>query len=232
MNKNGILSDSEYDDVKVAAEFMILLRNEILHVNKNTKYDHIAYINKEMEHRVFESASDFFKSYNINTPEELHKVYQKHRKIIFNIKLNLFKILLDEEEKRKGSIWRRTFNLAEKGELNTPSGDPIIDIAMIWGLNRLGDKNRFNNITKQLNWNWGTCSSIACSNLASPELLENIRSYCQSFPELGYVLRLISENPNTNKETLSKIAEDPNFGFWSEVAKKRLESRLMQRKFQ
>ena len=29
MNKNGILSDSEYDDVKVAAEFMILLRISI-----------------------------------------------------------------------------------------------------------------------------------------------------------------------------------------------------------
>ncbi len=97
-----------------------------------------------------------------------------------------------------------------------------MDIAMIWGLNHVGDKNSFNNVANQLNWNWGTCASIACSRLASPEMLERIRSHCQPFVELGYVLWLISENPNATKETITSIAKDLPLGFWSVAAKRSL----------
>lgn len=222
-NKNGILSNAEYDKAKAAAEFMIILRNEILHINKNTKDNHMAYIDKSVEHRVFESAYQFFKSQGINTPEELHKAYEGYRNTIYETKEHTLKILLREEEKRKGKAWRKSFDMAEKGELSTPTGDSLIDIAMIWGLNHVGDKNSFNKVANQLNWNWGTCASIACSRLASPEMLERIRSHCQPFSELGYVLWLISENPNATKETITSIAKDLPLGFWSVTAKRRLE---------
>jgi hypothetical protein len=177
-----------------------------------------------MERRVLESAHLFFGSHNINTPAELHRVYEEYRNVIYNIKLRLFRTLLEEEEKRKGSAWKESFGMAERGELSALDGDPIIDMAMIWGLNRAGDTRGFNAVAKQVKWNWETCASMACSNLASPELLENIRSYCQPRPELRYVLRIIARNPSATKETITRIAEDSSLGFWSAVAKKRLEA--------
>ena len=225
-NRNGILSNTEYERVKAAAEFMILLRNEILHINKNTDKEGIAHLDGSIEKRVLESAYLFFKKQNINTPNELHKTYEENRCIISGTKKHLFKLLLREEEKYKGSKWRRSFDMAERGELRIPTGDSLIDIAMIWGLNRVGDTHGFNNMAKKVNWNWGTCASMACSNLASPDLLESIRSYCQPFPELRYVLRIIARNTNTTKETLTAIAEDSGLGFWSAVAKRRLKDGL------
>jgi hypothetical protein len=179
-----------------------------------------------MERRVLESAHQFFRNQNVNTPDELHRAYEANRSVIYNIKMHLLKTLLREEGKRKGNLWRKSFDMAERGELGTPSGDPLIDIAAIWGLNCAGDGRRFNVLAKKTSWNWGTCASMACSNLASPELLEGIRSYCQQSSELGYVLCLIAENPNATEETIAKIAGGSPRGFWSAVAEKRLEEKL------
>ena len=226
MNNNGILSSIEYKRVNASAEFMMLLRNEILHLNENTKDEGIAYLDKATQNRVFESACSFFKSQGINTPAELRGAYEGHRDAIYNTKKHLLQTLLREEEKRKGNKWRMLFDVAEKGELSTLSGDPIIDIATIWGLNYAGDKRRFNIVAEQAKWNWETCASVACSDLANPEILERIRSYAQPHPELGYILRIIARNPSSTKETITKIAEDSNLGFWSVVARKRLEDGL------
>ena len=225
LNKNGILSDAEYETVRDAAEFIILLRNEILRINMSTRGVRMAHLDRATERQVLESAHPLFRSQNISTPDELHRTYEVHRKVIHHTRIGLLKTLLREEEKRKGDRWKKLFDMAERGELSTPSGDPLIDIAAIWGLNHVGDARGLNSLAKKLKWNWGTCASMACSNLASPELLESIRSYCQPFPELGYVLRVIAENPNATEETLTKIAEDSSKGFWSAVARDKLEER-------
>ncbi len=130
--------------------------------------------------------------------------------------------LLREEEKRKANSWRKLFDAAEKGELTTLSDDPLIRIATIWGLHHARDKKQFNAVAKQAVWDWEVYASIACSDLASPEILEGIRSYCQPVPEQGYILRIIGRNPNASDETITKIAEDSSLGIYSIVAKKRL----------
>lgn len=223
MNNNGILSSTEYEKLMVSAEFMMLLKNEVLHLNQNTEDKGIPCLDNATQSRVFESARPFFKSHGINTHTELHSAYEEHSDIIYNTKVHLLQILLKEEEKRKGDTWRKLFDAAEKGELSTLSGDPIIDIATIWGLSHAKNEKEFNIVAKQAKWNWEICASIACSGLADPKLLEGIRSYAQPHQELGYVLRIIARNPNATKDTITKIADDSNLGFWSIVAKKRLD---------
>jgi predicted nucleotidyltransferase len=208
MTNNGILSSAEHERVKVAAEFMFLLRNEILHLNQNTKDEDTSCLDKATQNRVFESAYPFFKSQGINTHTELRRAYEGHRDIIYSTKAHLLQTLLGEEAKRKGDTWKRLFDAAEKGELSRLTGDPVIDIAAIWGLNYAGDKRGFNTVSEQAKWNWEVCASIACSNLANPEILERIRSYARSRLELSYILRIIARNPNSTKETVTKIAED------------------------
>lgn len=226
MNSNGVLSSTEYETAKVAVEFTSLLRNEILHVNQNTKDKGITHLDTATQERVLASSPAFFSAYGANTPSELRGVHEMHRKVIYGTKMHLWQTLLLEEEKQKGSTWRKLFDAAEKGELSTLSEDPLINVATVWGLHHTGNKKQFNVVAKQAKWDWEVYASIACSNLASPEVLEGIRSYCQPVPEQGYILRIIGRNPNAREETITKIAEDNSLGIYSIVAKKRIEEGL------
>lgn len=226
MNSNGVLSSTEYETTKVAVEFTSLLRNEILHVNHNTKDKGITHLDTATQERVLASSPAFFSAYGANTPSELRGVHETHRKVIYDTKMHLWQTLILEEEKRKGSTWRKLFDAAGKGELSSLTEDPLINVATVWGLHYAGDKRQFNVVAKQAKWDWEVYASIACSNLASPEVLEGIRSYCQPVPEQGYILRIIGRNPNASKETITKIAEDNSLGIYSIVAKKRLEEGL------
>ena len=226
MSGNGVLSNAEYEATKVAVEFTSLLRNEILHVNQTTKDKGITHLDNVTRERVLGSSPSFFKCHGASTSSELRGVYEKHRKAIYDTKMHLWQVLLLEEEKRKGTTWKKLFDAAGKGELSSLTEDPLINVATVWGLHYAGDKKRFNVVAKQAKWDWEVYASIACSNLASPEVLEGIRSYCQPVPEQGYILRIIGRNPNASKETITKIAEDNSLGIYSIVAKKRLEEGL------
>jgi hypothetical protein len=134
----------------------------------------------------------------------------------------LWKILLREENKRKGGSWLKRFNDAESGKLTQQTDDPLINIAMVWGINSKKDKTKFNLLAKRSNTNWEVFASIACSELANSATLENIRDRCQSVPEQGYILRIIARNPNASTDTIRKIAEDDKIGIYSIVARKRM----------
>lgn len=112
-----------------------------------------------------------------------------------------------------------------RNEMSTYSDIDILFVETVPSI-IAGNKKQFNVVAKQAKWDWEVYASIACSNLASPEILESIRSYCQPVPEQGYILRIIGRNSNASKETITKIADDASLGIYSIVAKKRLDEGL------
>ena len=102
---NGIISLAQYERAKSAAEFVIMLRNEILHVNQGTKDRNITHLDKSTQVRVFDSASVFFNTYGIKMPSEVKSSYEMYRKVNYDTKMMLWETILNEEAKLRGAAW-------------------------------------------------------------------------------------------------------------------------------
>jgi predicted nucleotidyltransferase len=227
LHTNGMLNAVEYQRAMTSTQYIIFLRNEILHVNYHTINKNITHLDQETLEKLWSSQEAFFRQWGALRKEDIRTIYEVHRSITSETKRKLFSQILDEEASRKGPAWKKEFDLALQGNA-THCKDTILQIASIWEINKHSNKEAFEimlNRTKRAN-SFPVLASLACSEMCTSEALEEIREKTQPRFDQWYILKIISRNPNATFNTLTKIAYDESLGQYGTVAAKRLQEGL------
>lgn len=215
---NGLISSLEFSKAIESLNFNLLLRNEILLANKGTSDEGLTFLDKKTLMKVYDRIPELMKEYNLQTPKELANHFDKQRFHIFNIKNRIWELMIDENGKEKEiQKWAKDFHLAyskstpeKEREIFTNYDDLPIKIASIWGASNSNQKSLLNKICeKEKNSeSWEIQASLTISPHCSPEYLHHIATGIGKERGYGYILRIISRNPNVKKETLESIAND------------------------
>ena len=161
---------------------------------------------------------ELMKEYNLQTPKELANHFDKQRFHISDIKNRIWELMIDERGKEIGiQRWAKDFHSAYSGstsekerEIFTDYDDSLIKIAAVWGVSKSNQKTLFDKICKKerSSESWETQASLTISPHCSPEYLHHIATGLGKERGYGYILRIISRNPNVERKTLESIAED------------------------
>ncbi len=216
--KNGLIDSLEFGRSIEALHFNLLLRNEILLINKKTKDEGLTFLDDKTLKNVFDSMPELMKEYNIKIPNELKDVFDKQRFHIAGIKDRIWNLVIEEQGKELGNKnWANDFRKAYA--LETPEDERqkflddkniLIKIALIQGASDSGQKNLLNEITNRERHSnsWEIQASLTTSPYCSPEYLHWVGTGIGKDKGYGYLLRIVSRNPNVKQETLESIAYD------------------------
>lgn len=216
--KNGLISSLEFGRAIEALNFNILFRNEILLANKGTEDEGLTLLDEKTLKNVLERIPELLKEFNIYSPTELQREFDKQRLSITKIKERIWNLMIEEHGKEIGDKnWAKYFKQAysqsteekERGEFMQYE-DTLMKIALIWGASNSNQINLLNKIAeKEKNSeSWEIQASLTTSPNCSPEYLQHIGMGIGKEKGYGYILRIISRNQNVNKETLESIAND------------------------
>ncbi|VVB83831.1 Bifunctional uridylyltransferase/uridylyl-removing enzyme [uncultured archaeon] len=215
---NGLINSLEFAKAIESLNFNILLRNEILLANKGTSDEGLTFLDKKTLISVYERVPELMKEYYIDSPEDLKRTFDNQRNHITSIKKLIWDLMIDERGKETGSSeWAKDFHKAyftstpEKDrESLIGYNDSLMRIATIWGATNSNQKKLFNNICKKEknSDSWEIQASLVTSPICSSEYLHHIAEGIGKEKGYGYILRIISRNPNVKIETLETIAND------------------------
>jgi hypothetical protein len=233
MLSNSFISDEQFVKLYEAVNFIVLLRNEILHINQNTEDKGITHLDSKTRYNLWQSSKEFFLNYNISNPEGILELFNNHGSIIRSTKELMWDYILNQEIIHRGSDWVTTIREISNPKISKQRrydlamiNEDIIGITSIWNAHYTNDPELFNIIANKYlkKGNWEIIASIVCSPLCSPKILHEIATNYAKEIGLEYILRIIGRNPNTNKETLINIINDKNLDkHYKIVAKLRLE---------
>ncbi len=217
--KNGLISSLEFSKAIDALHFNLLFRNEILLVNKGTPDEGLTFLNEKTLQSVFERTPELMKHYGIKSSNDLSEQFNRQRFHIANIKKRIWNLMIDEYCKDiKNSNWSTTFRKAydiltsEKERTSLlESKDLLTRIATIWGASNSNQIKVLEEIYKKEkdSNSWEIQASLTTSPCCTPEYLHYVAEGIGKEMGYGYILRIISRNPNVKKETLETIASDP-----------------------
>ncbi len=161
---------------------------------------------------------ELMKDNNIQTPEKLSNHFNKQRFHISKIKDRIWELMIDEKGKERGiPNWAKDFHLAyskfaseKEREIFLNNDDLLMKIAAIWGASNSNQKELLDKICKKErnSESWEIQASLTISPHCSPEYLHHIATGTGKEMGYGYILRIVSRNPNVKKETLEAIAND------------------------
>ena len=127
--------------------------------------------------------------------------------------------MIDEQGKElKNSSWALDFHkayssLTSKNERASflHNEDLLTRIATIWGASNANQTQILEEIYKKERESdsWEIQASIATSPHCNPDYLHHITTGIGKEIGHGYILRIVSRNPNVRKETLETIVNDP-----------------------
>jgi hypothetical protein len=215
---NSLITFPEFSKAIDALQFNLLLRNEILLANKGSKDEGLTYLDSRTLQAVYDRMPKFMKRYGIRSPEELAKHFESQRFYICDIKKRIWNLMIAEkgmelEDDNWGNDFQRSYSLLtderERGQLSD-SDDLLIRIATIWGCSNSNQKKLFDQlcIKEKDSKSWEIQASITTSPLCSQSYLHHIATGIGKEIGYGYILRIISRNPNVEEKTLRSIAED------------------------
>jgi hypothetical protein len=196
-----------------------LFRNEILLANKSTPDEGLTFLDEETLKKVFDRMPSLMDQYRIKSPEELLNHFHAQRFHIASIKQRIWNLMIDEEAKENRiSSWAESFHKAYY--LDTPEEeraalisqkDLLTKIAVIWGASKSGQINLLNKICERekKSDSWEVQASLTTSPSCPPDYLHHIATSIGKDKGYGYILRIISRNPNVQEDTLKSIANDP-----------------------
>lgn len=215
---NGLISFFELGRAIDALNFNLFLRNEILLINKGTSDEGLTFLDEKTLNSVFERMPNLMKDYNIQSSKELAEQFDKQRFHIANIKRRIWDSMIDETGKEmKNKNWSSDFHKAysestpenkRKDFLNYNS--PLMKIATIWGSSNSHQTKLFEKICgiEKDSDSWEIQASLTASPHCPPDYLNYIGTGIGKEMGYGYILRIVSRNPNVKQETLEAIATD------------------------
>ena len=216
--QNGLISSLEFGKSIEALNFNILFRNEILLANKGTSDEGLTFLDEKTLNAVYERAPELMEDYKINFSEDLKKTFDKQRFHLTSINNRIWKLMIDEKEKENGvNGWAKNFHEAysistiENKRKNFVEHDILTRVATIWGASNSNQKRLLDKICKKEkdSDSWEIQASLTTSPRCSPEYLHHIGTGIGKEEGYGYILRIISRNPNVQVQTLKAIANDP-----------------------
>ena len=157
--------------------------------------------------------------YELKSPKELAEHFDRQRFHIAEIKKRIWNLMIDEQGKElKNPNWPLDFNTAyslsttenERASL-LDNEDLLIRIATIWGASNSNQTKILDEICKKEkdSDSWEIQASIVTSPHCNPDYLHHIATGIGKEMGYGYILRIVSRNPNVKPETLESIANDP-----------------------
>ena len=218
--QNNLISFSEFSKAIDAVNFILLLRNEVLLVNKGTPDEGLTFLDKKTLDSVFQRAHELMAQYKINSPEDLADYFNKQRFYISKIKKRIWNLMIDEiiGKELKDENWSRKFRKAyspltsEKERASfLDSKDLLIKIATIWGASNSNQIKLLDKICEKEkdSDSWEIQAAIVASPHCNPDYLHYIATGLGMERGYGYLLRIISRNPNVKRKTLEAIANNP-----------------------
>jgi predicted nucleotidyltransferase len=217
---NGLINSLEFAKAINSLNFNILLRNEILLINKGTSDEGLTFLDKRTLNSVYERLPELMKEYEISSPLELKENFDNQRNHIALIKNRIWELMIEEQGKQfKSNSWSNDFHnayLSDTSEKDrkflTSYDDLLIRMATIWGASNSNQRNLFKEICKKEmdSSSWEIQASLTASPLCSSDYLNYISTGIGKEKGYGYILRIISRNPNVQRDTLEIIADDPS----------------------
>ncbi len=202
------LNEEEYNSFIQAIDYMTILRSNILAVNRDTSDRGLSFLDTETMTRL--------KNRGYSSPESIQNSFASNREVIRTLVSRLYEDLISVLEEKYGSDWERDFNRAIDSEtpsderLRIPSHDSLMKIAKLWGANNSNQGECFHQLSQDYiaSTDSGVIGSIVNSKLCLPEILDYLGRNIGREKGYGYLLRVISRNPNTPRETLIDIVND------------------------
>jgi len=217
--QNGLISLLEFSKAIDALHFNLLFRNEILLTNKGTSDEGLTFLDERTLNSVFNRTFELMKQYGIESPKGLADQFDRQRFHITNIKKRIWNLMIDEHGKEiKNPNWSSGFHrayspLTPENERASLIGynDLLMRIATIWGSSNSHQTKIFEEICKREkdSDSWEIQASITTSSHCPSDYLHYIATGIGRETGYGYVLRIVSRNPNVKQETLEIIANDP-----------------------
>lgn len=217
--QNGLISSLEFSKAIDALHFNLLFRNEILLANKGTSDEGLTFLDEKTLNSVFNRIPELMEQYSIKSSQGLAEQFNRQRFHIANIKKRIWNLMIDEHGKEiKNTNWSLSFHksylpitLENERASMINCNDLLIRMATIWGSSNAHQTKILEEICKkeQDSDSWEIQASITASPHCSSEYLHYIATGIGKEIGYGYILRIISRNPNVKKETLEIIASDP-----------------------
>jgi len=189
-----------------SAEFLILLRNAILTLNRGASDEGLTYLDEATFHKLHEAR--VFPS--LKTIGMLKKVCLLHIRTNNLLKERVWRLFLDHLKITRGSLWIKKFKMFLNGDIKNmrqlPKKDVLLQVALIWGLSN--KHPFFSEIFRKLSSsrNWEVICSLCCHKDCPPEVLDKIGRGQGFVKGYEYVLKIIGRNKNTPLKTLQAIA--------------------------
>ncbi|MBR9683168.1 hypothetical protein GOV03_01370 [Candidatus Woesearchaeota archaeon] len=215
---NGLISSLEFSKAINALHFNLLFRNEILLANKGTSDEGLTFLDKRTLTAVFNRIPNLMEQYGIESPQELAEQFDGQRFHIADIKKRIWNLMIDEKGKESNDFgWVMDFHKAyspltteKERKCFLEENDLLMRIATIWGSSNSNQTNLLEEICKKEkdSNSWEIQASITTSPNCHPDYLHHIATGIGKETGYGYILRIISRNPNVKKETLEAISND------------------------
>lgn len=220
--QNGLISSLEFSKAIDALHFNLLFRNEILLANKETSDEGLTFLDKKTLGSVFDRMPELMREYAIRSSQELAEQFNKQRFHIALIKNRIWNLMIDENGKAiNNSVWSSDFHKAysestlENQRENFLSHDDLLmKVATIWGSSNSHQTKLLEEICKREkdSDSWEIQASLTTSPHCSSDYLHHIGTGIGKEAGYGYILRIVSRNPNVKQETLEAIANDSRVG--------------------
>ena len=215
---NGLIGPLEFGKAIDALHFNLLFRNEILLVNKGTSDEGLTFLDEKTLSSVFDRMPELMREYCILSPKKLAEQFDGQRFHIMNIKNRIWNLMINENGKEmKKFDWCSCFHKAYSK--STPEyqretfldwDDPLMRVANIWGSSNSHQIKLLEEICKRErnSDSWEIQASLTTSPHCPSDYLHHIGTGIGKEIGYGYILRIISRNPNVKQETLKAIAND------------------------
>lgn len=216
LRKNKVINNSEYLKLIKAVDFIILLRSEILRLNRETNENGLTFLDKKTLKRIYSNLSLFIKYHNIKSSGELLQKTIQYVKSIDSIKQRIWNLTLEEAFNSKNkliqfkSAEQFNYNLAIENKI-LKTNDLLINIALIWGANKSDNPNAIFQLANKLKQSkeWEIIASLSFTPLCPKNILHYFSTYSAKKEGFRYILRILGRNPSVWKKTLRSIAMNP-----------------------
>ncbi len=208
--ERNVINFEDYKSYLKSINVVLILRNEILLINKNTIEAGLTYLDEKTISKLF--IKNIFKEDSLTDVLALKGYLEFHLKNVELLKGVLWEYYLYYLASSRGREWIVKFKKFLNGDMNSEEvsniseEDELSQMAVIWNASKEKDKDIFEEIFLKYSRSdkWTILASICCHKDCSDKVLDIVAD--KGFKKgYEYLLKIISRNKNVSKNTLLKI---------------------------